>query len=713
MKSIIIFVLLFFSLYIPVSGSDREMNLMDDLLIVEYWDRQMNDRLPISYNNLLYGGYWNMPSARMGSDGIMGVGFSYVHPYHNYNLLCQIAPFIEISGNYRVFRGIDDPILTPLGFGDMSDKGANVKFSIFRPEDSDYVLPGLSFGFEDFLGTRNFKARYIVATKVFIKEDLELSLGLGAQRIRGFFGGVNWFPFRRSEISWLKPLSITAEYDATPYKSERIEKHPKGREQRCKINAGVKYRFFNAVDASISYIRGKELACSFGAFYDFGNTEGFISKINDPLPYKEPLLTGSIGECRPENQLAGELMTAFEEQSLDLLEVSLGYDSCFNKTLRLRVYNGTYWLEGELRERLNYLLAGVIPCDIDRVIVVIDSEGFSIQEYHYWMNYVRSFGNQEMSPFELEILSPLKEVSSYDPFDYNTLHKAPCEEWNPVFLPKTHTFFGSSKGKFKYSLGVNVGVEGFLPSEIYYSILLGYNALSNLYDLSYSDRLNPSQLINVRTDIVRYYQQKGVTIDEAYLQKNWNMGYGCYSKVALGYFEEEYAGIALEGLYYPLNSNLAIGLEGAIFRKRSYHGYGFTGKVRKLHGFTPTYKPFPFGSQYFLNLYYHIDFADLDFKIKAGKFLANDYGIRYEVSRYFKSGLEITLWYTHTNGHDHINGSTYYDKGVAFSMPLDVFYQESSQKRWGYGMSAWLRDVGVIAETGQGLYDLIEEHRQK
>jgi hypothetical protein len=45
-------------------------------------------------------------------------------------------------------------------------------------------------------------------------------------------------------------------------------------------------------------------------------------------------------------------------------------------------------------------------------------------------------------------------------------------------------------------------------------------------------------------------------------------------------------------------------------------------------------------------------------------------------------------------------------------MPLDVFYTESSRKRWGYGMSAWLRDVGVIGATGQDLYELINDQRQ-
>lgn len=653
-----------------------------------------------------------MPSARMSEEGVMGTGFSWVPPYHMYNLYCQLTPCIEISGNYRVFQGIDDPILTPLGFGDMSDKGANIKFSIFSPEDSEYKLPGLAVGFEDIMGTRNFKSQYIVLTKVFIEEDLEASIGIGAERIRGWFGGISWMPFLRSSCKVLNPLSFVCEYDATPYKSERIEKHPKGRIVKSKFNWGLKYRFFDMIDCSFSWVRGDKVAASVNMFYNFGTTKGFIPKINDSLPYTSPIIREPIGPLRSKSGLVNDLAFAFDDQGIELLRVEMGYDECMRKVIRLRIYNDVYEEEPLLRDRLNCLLSGLIPLDVERVVVVVDAEGFPIQEYHYLMDYVRAFGDQKMCSYELSILTPLVEVQYQDPFYYAVLFEKKREHINWFILPKTHTFFGSSKGKFKFSLGASLGIDGFLPSDIYYSVSLGYNFFSDLYDLSDTDRLNPSQIINVRTDIVRYYQQKGLTLDEAYLQKCWNIGSGFYSRLALGYFEEEYAGFAAQALYYPVHSPFAIGLEGAIFKKRAYEGIGFTNKVRKLNGFIPTWKNFPFGSQYFLNLYYDFCDCNLEFKIKMGKFLANDYGVRTEVSRYFDSGLKITFWYTHTNARDIINGSTYYDKGVAFSLPLDLFYTESSRKRWGYGMSAWLRDIGITAATGQDLYELINEQRQ-
>jgi len=690
--------------------ADPQERLMQDLLTVDYWNQRINERMPVTYNHLLQGGYFAMPSARMGDEGEIGIGYSYVPPYRNFNMRFQLLKRLEISGNYRIFHGIDDPILSPLGFGDFSDKGANAKIALVLPEDSDYQLPGIAFGFEDFLGTRSFNARYIVFTQVFRDYHLEVTLGAGAKRIRGIFGGISWMPFRNLCEPYLKGLSLVAEYDATPYRKEKYEKHPDGRVKKSPINFGLKYRLWDYFDFSASYIRGDEFAFSGSAFYNFGTTRGFLPKIDDPLPYVCPVNVEPTGVRRPELVVVQDLIFAFRAQGLDLVDVYLSYNCCQQKVLRLVILNETFRDEAELRCRLNHLLAGLIPLDIAEVIATIETEGFAIQEYFYQMPYLRAFAAKEIGPYELKVLTPLREVTWPDPCTSSHLFSRPLNRFNFELSPKTHTFFGSSTGKFKYTLGVHAGINGFLWNDVYYSVLIGCNFVNDLGGSKDYDRLNPSQLINVRSDIVRYYRQRGITLDEAYLQKNWSLGCGFYARLSGGYFEEEYGGAASEILYYPLDYPWAIGVEGAVLKKRNYTGLGFTDKVRKLEGFTPTYRKF-LGSQYFLNVYYDWQCAHVDFKVAMGKFLANDYGARFEVSRYFPSGMRLTMWYTHTNGHDKINGRTYHDKGVAVSMPFDIFYTYSERTLWNYGMSAWLRDVGVQAVNGIGLYDLISDQR--
>lgn len=702
----------FFSLYAAdCCPFDSQSRLMNDLLIVDYWNQRINELFPVTYNHLLQTGYFAMPSARMGPDGEIGFGYAYVPPYRNYNLRCQIHPHLEITGNYRIFHGVKDPVLSPFGFGNFCDKGLNFKLALFRPEDSHYRLPGLAIGYEDFIGTRAFYARYIVLTQVLMKQNMELSLGYGTNRIKGFFGGISWMPFRKSRWRFLQGLSLAAEYDATPYKKACIEKHPDGRVKKSSINFGIKYRLWDYFDVSLSYIRGERLAFSASTFYNFGYTKGFLPKIDDPLPYRSPINIEPVGPCRTEDALAQELINAFQEQGLEILDIFFTDHPDCQKSLRIHVLNETFRLECTLRERLNNLLAYLTPVNIEEVTIVIFSEGFPIQEYVFRMEFVRRFAAQEIGPYELQLLSPLKEVSCPNFCTSTRLFSRRLNLFNFELAPRIYTFFGSATGKFKYSLGLSTAFNGFLPKNIYYNIILGYTLLENVRSCNDFDILNPSQLINVRTDLIRYFQKRGLTLDEAYLQKVWTLGRGWYARLGAGYFEIEYGGATAEFLYYPVKGCWAIGIEGALLKKRTYSGIGFTNKIRKLEGFRPTFHKF-LGSQYFFNIYYDWKRAHIDFKISAGKFLANDWGVRYEMSRYFPSGLRLTIWYTRTNGHDKVNRQTYYDKGFAFTMPFDIFYTYSERTYWNYGLSAWLRDVGVQACTGLHLYELINDQRQ-
>lgn len=702
---IIILTQIFFS---SALAHDAE-GLMEDLMTVNFWDCYLSRRFPVYYNNLLQGGYINMPSARMGCEGEIGAGYAHVSPYNIYSMRAQLTNWLEAAGNYRIFIGVEDPVLSCYGFGDLSDKGANLKLSIIRPEDSDYALPGFAVGLDDFLGTKAFNGEYVVMTKVHFPLNLEWSIGYGFDRYNGWFGGAIWFPFLCCKYPFLRPLSLIGEFDGNNY---RHDPHPRGRDVKTRFNAGIKYRLFDRVDLSVNYIRGKKLGASISTFYNFGYTNGFLPKIHDCLPYRAPINTERVGPLRSENVMAQDFYYAMREQGFDLLEVATGFDACGNKILKLVVYNNKYRLERDVRIRLNNLVAYLSPVDVDKVVIVRVSEGFPIQEYHYPMPFVRRFSIDWIGNPELDALVPMRNPLCRHPETPHVIFSKPLELVNFEVLPKTRTVFGSSTGKFKYAVGLNYGINGFLWGNIYYSMLFGTIFFSDLEGVSSIDRLNPSQLINVQTEALDYFKQQGVTIDNFYLQKNWYMGRGWFSRLAVGYFEQMYGGVGGEVLYYPVNENqFAFGIEGAVVKRRKKTGLGFQNTIRKLEGFCEYQVPFT-GSQYFLSLYYDLPQLNIEAKVMGGKFLANDWGARFELSRYFCSGLRITIWYTWTNGNDRINGRQYYDKGIALSMPLDIFYTHTERDLWHYGMSAWLRDVGYSTYTGPGLYNMINDQRQ-
>lgn len=689
---------------------EGESNLLKDLVIVNYWNQRLTETFPVMYNNLLQGGYFSMPSARMGKEGEIAVGYGHVHPYLHYNLRFQLVDFLELTGSYRVFKGVDDPVLTPMGFGDFSDKGANLKLSLFSPEATHYRLPGLAIGMEDFIGTRAFEAYYVVLTQVFLDQNMEVSLGYGANRIRKWFGGMLWFPFRKSSFSYLQNLCFALEYDAIPYKDEFLEKHPKGHVKYTPWHIGVKYRLWDTIDLSAAYIKGNNFSFTVSAFYNFGYSKGLLPKLNDKLPYKAPINNQPISYLRPEDVMIQDFVYALQLQGFNLTEAWLNEEDG-RQVLRLTVTNLLYRSERLVRMRMNALLSSLAPENVDEIVIILDTLSMPIQELRYQTQYLRQYQEQEIGRYELETLTPYREVTYPEVCSSKLLYKQPREWWNIELMPRVQTLFGSSRGKFKYSLGLTASFNGFLFNDIYYSVDLGYFFFSNMRKIGNVDRLNPSQLINVRSDAINYYQQKSVTVDEAYIEKISNWGKGWYTRITMGLLEQMYGGVGVEWLYYPVNSEWAIGMEGALVRKRTPEGIGFTNRVRKLHGFHPHYVRF-LGKQYFLNLYYDWRCTGLLFKVSAGKFLANDYGVRTEISRYYPSGLRLGAWYTYTNGHDIINHQVYHDKGIFFSVPLDIFYTKTCRTRWGYGMSAWLRDVGVSAYSGTELYELINIERQ-
>ena len=90
----------------------------------------------------------------------------------------------------------------------------------------------IAVGAEDFLGTKRFNAQYIVATKQFFDWNLECTLGWGKGRIKGFFGGAVWTPFREQKLPFLKDLSFLLDTMRSITKNTLMSIHREERSNR-------------------------------------------------------------------------------------------------------------------------------------------------------------------------------------------------------------------------------------------------------------------------------------------------------------------------------------------------------------------------------------------------------------------------------------------------------------------------------------------------
>lgn len=684
-------------------------DLFDDLQCVQEIDAQLCDRLPLLSNHLLQGGYINMPSARMAREGNMALAYSHVPPYTHWNGRVQPLCNLEITGSYRIFRDYTDPVLSPFGFGDFSDRGLNCKLSVIQPEDTEWLFPGVAIGVDDFLGTKGFEAEYIVATHVFPCYNFECSIGYGSKRLHGFFGGAAWTPFRQC-CNYFSGLTLCAEYDSIDYSDPSREPHPDGREQKHALNFGLKYRLWDIFQFSVSQIRGQETAASVAYDYDFGQSCGWFIKSSDPLPYSGPQDNSPLAFSRGELDLVESLVQPFCEQGFDILGASLISSDCGCKSLRLNVLNEHWPYECQVRRRLSTLLAALAPSDIICIIVVLEAEGFPSHEYVFRRQALDIYQRGCMCEFELDTLSPKRDVCPVDSWYCQEIFCPRRCRFTWEILPRTAAFFGSSTGKFQYSLGITAGIQGYIYGDIMYRFYAGQSTFKSFKALGGMDIMNPSQLVNVRSDLGLYWNGSEPRIDELYLQKSWALGCGRFARLAVGHFEVAFGGIAAEFLYAPVNCDWAVGVEYAELRKRDYTGIDFETNLRRFVGFTPVYEKY-YPRQAFLNFYYQCTPLGLDLEINAGQFLARDLGARLLLKRRFWNGTTIGVWYTPTDGGDRVNGKRYHDKGILIKLPIHLFRDRSDRDVWEYGISAWLRDVGARADTGKRLYQTLQNER--
>jgi len=662
-----------------------------------------NESLPIIYNQMCQSGYYTMPSAKMSNLGTVAFSYSDSDPYKIIGLNLQYFSRLEISANFWIYKNILEKNFGHLGFGEDADRAANIKIALLSKLDGFKALPEIAIGFNDFYGSKRFYSKYIVLTKQFIDKNLEFTIGFGKGRIEGFFGALAYFPFfKKNKI--LDSLAFFAEYDANNYKNNRYE-HPKGKKINFPINVGLNFQFFKIFQTSLSSIRGNKIGGTVSASYNLGQTKGLFPKFYDPPIYKEYFFINK------KEKFSNNLVKIFKDQSLDLTKIAFFYDCNSKKVLSLKIVNLKYRNKDVLKLRIQNLLTNILKLDYSKIIVTVESDGLDLHEYYFEKEKLLNFYENKINLNELQVLCPMQENSLLNKnADFKILYERKKQLWMLTFQPKMNAFFGSCKGKFKYDAGFLLCQEGYLLNQLYYNIQTSYIIKTTSAQVGSRDRYNPSQIINVRSDFVKYYETNTFHIDTCYLQKNWNLKKALFCKFAMGYFEVAYGGSAFEFLYYPINSKIACSFEIANIYKRKYKGLAFQKKIRKWNNCVEEYEKF-IGVQYFFNLFYEIYPLDLTFKTSLGQFLAKDKGIKLELCKYFKSGFETTFWITFTNKNDCVNNKRYFDKGFALSIPLDIFMNKTSRKRIFFNMSEWQRDVGAKAKTGKELYSIIHDER--
>jgi len=646
-----------------------------------------------------------MPSARIAEEGTFRLGFSDNDPYFATWSSIALFPWVELSARYTRIDGVPG-FAGNTDYGDYKDKAFDAKLRLLA--ESRY-LPDISIGAQDFTGTQLFKSSYVVASKRF--GEVDLTLGYGKDRIAGGFGGLRYNP------SWNRNLGLVVEHDATDYRND-FSAALSGADQR---SGGTTYALeykFGWIGTQLSYQHG-EVGANLYVSIPLMRRE-FVPKIEEPKPYTAATLQPNSEEWRRDASYSIKLARELDRQ--EFKNVHLAVDGT---VIEASLTHGRIQLMGRAvgRAARSMLLLG--PPDVNEIRITYTLNDLPVLTYRFTdLDVLRRYFNGGATEADLESIvhvtfaTPAYASRFKDDailrFDRDA-SDAPMQVRygedghalsfqrqdsflsNFTLVPfKMNVFFNDPSGAFHYD------TFSLLTFRKHFSDGWFVNSAARVTlfeDVSDVTQQSNSLLPHVRSDVAEYRRDANrVTLNSLLLNKYAQLGERVYGRWSAGYYEEMFAGTGGQVLYLPAQGDWAFDITVDWLRQRapgSSFGFRDYSVVTALGG-----------------IHYRFPGTGLTTTARIGRFLAKDNGVRFEVKRMFRSGVEVGGWYTVTNGNDITGpgspGDPYYDKGIFLSVPLASMLTKDTQQRASLAIVDFTRDVGQMVESPGDLYRLFE-----
>ncbi len=642
------------------------------------------DDEPFSFpsNNGLTG-LWETPTARVMPENRFRLGASQVKPYRTYFGTVGLFKRLEVNG--RITTVLNVPGFdNNSSYGDFKDKAVDAKYQLFS--EGKYS-PAVAVVVMDPHGTRVFSTQAIVASKQIYPFDFTVGMGNGrlgdkplSSTGEGFglelfthpakwwresqvFGGIQFAPTDR--------FAVAVEY--SPIRYERMTSDPAQPKYftepvKSRINYGVRWKPTRWSEVDVSVQRGNQVGAGFSVAFDIGRP---LLPIYDP-PYKERPEMGG----RPETERIATALAASGFSDIGVDDDGL--------TLRIEVQNDKYYFNTRAVEVILSTIAPLVPDHISYIRVCIKDNGIPLLEYAGTPGGTASEA--------LPRLRPLRPSSFRTARGGARIGETAARRWLTVGLkPSLESYLNDPSGFFKYRLGLAATVNAFPWSGgMFVAGLEGYPI--NTVSTSNQPAPNP-----VRSDLPEYKKERAA-IGRLLFDQVVKADAPLFGRMAAGWLEIEYAGADAEAAIPLLDGRIYAGAGGSLVRKRDPHN-----ALGLLD--TGSYHTALFNTR--INLPEWDTFLD----IKAGRFLAGDWGARFTLSK-FINGVVLSAWYgiTDTSVFSDSLNRGYHDKGISVDIPLRLFEGKDSRTSYHYALSPWTRDAGQDVDHYRTLFDFIDRN---
>ena len=675
-----------------------------------------------SYSNYGTIGLIQMPSARMHEEGSIGFTWSHSEPYLRGSIMGNPFDWFEASYSYTDVNNklySDSPLFS--GKQSYKDKSFDAKFRIIKEGP---FIPQVAVGFRDFGGSSLFAAEYIVASKLISNIDFTLGLGFGTisnktitnpltyfhsgfetrvRDIKGdtqggeinygtFFGGKKAGVFGGVEIFLpkLKGTRLKIEYDSTNYTEDGEGYLPVA--QDYKINYSFVFPLTKDFHLKLGYLRNNTLNFGFSFSGNYRGKSTGVQKRDPPkIVENSDILKSIVNKTKSENLYKSSLKFLGESK------INLQTANVSGSTLSVSFAQSTYLNNAIAIGRTARILDQLSPDIIDTFSLQTLNTGSGMYAVDIpRADFVRYKDlKQTDALFEsVQIYKP--DPDAYTKHDFKPFVKYPTTRWK--FSPAIRSQIGGPDGFYFGEIALSAHAETILRRNMNV-IAVGSIGIYNTFDelKLASDSIIP----HVRTDIVKYLQGSS-KYHITRLQANYFMNptKSIYTKISAGIFEPMFTGFGGEILYKPFSQNFGVGAEIWNVRQRSFRQLLGFRKYRTITGH--------------LNFYYKEPQYRVLFHLKGGRYLAEDSGFTFNVSREFSSGLHLGVFFSLTDISKAEFGEGSFDKGFYFNVPIQVFFDQYSRGQSGFGLRPLTRDGAQSMVHSQPLWSTsYQAHRDQ
>ncbi len=658
-------------------------------------------------------GLLEMPSAISADDGeIAGTVSSFAGQLRS-TFTVQVTP--RFSASFR-YAGIQDFV------PDDEDAYYDRSFDLrYRFTDEGRLMPTVSLGLQDFLGTGVYSAEYLVATKT-LGDSVRVTAGLGWGRLgtRGGFdnplglvsdrfetrpestigtddtGGTPGFEtffrgdaavFGGIEYAPTARLAFKAEYSSDDA-YEDVNGEPLF-DQRWPVNLGLAWRPLPGIQLQAAYMYGSELAVG-ATFTVNANDRPFGVGFDAPPPpvavRAEAVRAAQSWDraALPPATLQARLTSALAAEGITLVALEVT-----DRTARLRYENNRYRTQAQAMGRIARVLTAELPPSVESLTLEPEARGIPLSAVTFARSDIEAFENEvggAAASLDRAVLAGAAPATG--------LTRLPPVE--DRFTYGLRPYFGLSFFDAGNPVELTLGAELSAAYQFRPGLVLSGGIRQRILPFGEQDYdlITDDEVPVVRRNARLYGAEGGPVLSSLQLAVYGHPGRNLYSRATVGYLERQFGGVSTELLWKPVESPLGLGVEVNYARQRDFNQLLEFQDYDVVTGHASAYYDFRNG--------FHG-------QVDAGRYLAGDWGATFSLDREWENGWRVGGYFALTDIPFEDYGEGSFNKGVRLTIPIDFVLGRPTPRQSSFALSSLNRDGGERLGVQGRLYDIVRQ----